>query len=129
MMKKLPIALALTVGVAAGAASMHVYAQGAEQKPAFIVVSSSSVTNADAEKLAAYGAKAGPLARDAGISILARGNPTVLEGEYTHETVTIERFDSMKALKAFWFSDGYQEAKKLREGQADIAFIVAIEGS
>ena len=34
----------------------------------------------------------------------------------------------MKALKDFWYSDGYQKAKKLREGVAKINFIVALEG-
>ena len=45
----------------------------------------------------------------------------VLEGEWPYdEGIVIERFRSMKALKEFWYSDGYQEAKKLREGVAKI---------
>ena len=44
------------------------------------------------------------------------------------EKFVIERFRSMKALKEFWYSEGYQEAKKLREGVVKINFIVALEG-
>ena len=42
--------------------------------------------------------------------------------------VIIERFRSMQALKDFWYSDGYQEAKKLRKGVAKLNFIIALEG-
>ena len=35
----------------------------------------------------------------------------------------------MAVLKEFWYSDGYQEAKKLREGLSKVNFIVAVEGT
>ena len=35
---------------------------------------------------------------------------------------------SMAALKEFWFSDAYQEAKKLREGASKVNLIIAVEG-
>jgi uncharacterized protein (DUF1330 family) len=54
--------------------------------------------------------------------------PEVLEGNWPYGNVAIERFDSMQALREFWYSDGYQEAKKLREGLSTINFIVAVEG-
>lgn len=97
--------------------------------PAYIVVSAKVV---DQAALGPYGEAAGPLAQAAGIEILARRTPPemlVLEGEWPYEEgITIERFRSMKALKDFWYSEGYQEAKKLREGVVKINFIVALEG-
>ena len=88
-----------------------------------------SGTVVDAEGLGPYGEKAGPLAQAAGISVLARGNAKLYEGEWKHPPVlTVERFDSMQALDAFWNSEGYQEAKKLREGKFLVDFIVAVEG-
>jgi len=35
----------------------------------------------------------------------------------------------MISLTDFWYSEGYQAAKKLREGLSTINFIVAIEGN
>ncbi len=100
-----------------------------EAPPAYIVVSS-KLLKPDA--IGPYRDAAGPLAQAAGIEILA-GRPDsgflVLEGEWPYEEgIVIERFSSMQALKDFWFSEGYQEAKKLREGVAKINFIVALEG-
>ena len=78
-------------------------------------------------------AVAGPLAVAAGLEIVAgRPDPTVtvLEGEWPYEEgIVIERFSSMAVLKEFWYSDGYQEAKKLREGASKVNFIVAVEGT
>ena len=39
----------------------------------------------------------------------------------------LEVYPSMDVLKEFWYSDGYQAAKKLREGLATVNFIIAIE--
>jgi uncharacterized protein (DUF1330 family) len=33
----------------------------------------------------------------------------------------------MEELKAFWYSDAYQAAKKLREGLSEMNFIIAVE--
>ncbi len=103
----------------------------AEQKapPAYMAVSSKLVKP---DAIGPYLEAAGPLAQAAGIEILA-GRPDpgllVLEGEWPDEEgIAIERFRSMKSLKDFWYSDGYQKAKKLREGVAKINFIVALEG-
>ena len=100
-----------------------------EAPPAYIVVSS-KLLKPDA--MGPYLEAAGPLAQAAGIEVVARAAKAdllVLEGEWPYEEgITVERFRSMKALKDFWFSDGYQEAKKLREGVAKINFIIALEG-
>jgi uncharacterized protein (DUF1330 family) len=98
--------------------------------PAYMVVSS-KLLKPDA--IQAYRDAAGPLANAAGLEILARApldQILVLEGEWpSKDGITIEKFRSMKDLKDFWYSDGYQKAKKLREGVAQINFIVAVEGS
>jgi uncharacterized protein (DUF1330 family) len=81
--------------------------------------------------MAVYRAAAGPLAVAAGLEIVARSpKGTVLEGEWPYEEgITIEKFRSMAAVLEFWYSDAYQEAKKLREGASKVNFIVAVEGA
>jgi uncharacterized protein (DUF1330 family) len=128
------IKYSLLIGVAVGigyALGTHQSTVSAAKEPyAYMVVSTKLLT--DRSELAAYSEKAGPLARSAGIEVLA-GRPdrtvTVLEGEWPYEEgILIERFTSMKALKDFWYSDGYQEAKKLRDGIVKANFIVAVNG-
>jgi uncharacterized protein (DUF1330 family) len=120
--------IAMAFGYALG---IHQPTVSAAKEPyAYMVVSTKLLT--DRSELAAYSEKARPLARAAGIEVLA-GRPdrtvTVFEGEWPYEEgILIERFDSMKALKEFWYSDGYQEAKKLREGIVKTNFIVAVNG-
>ncbi len=98
--------------------------------PAYMVVSSKLIKP---DAIAAYREAAGPLANAAGLEVLARATHEqllALEGEFPFQDgITIERFRSMKDLKDFWYSDAYQEAKKLREGVAQINFIVAFEGA
>ena len=96
-----------------------------EPKAAYLIVSG---TVLDPAGMGPYSEKAGPLARAAGFEVLARSEAILLEGEWHHpETITIERFDSMQAVQDFWYSEGYQEAKKLREGKFKADFIVAVE--
>jgi len=102
-------------------------AQGTS-KAAYLIASSRPI---HPEKMAPYRQAAGPLATKAGLEILASGDPTlhVLEGAWPHSGgLTIERYRSMDELLAFWNSPGYQEAKKLREGNVEMHFIVALEG-
>ena len=118
------LALGLVIGVSLASGIPGSIA--ANPKPAYMVVSGSVVGGAD---FSAYGAKAGPLAQAAGVKVLARGQVTVMEGEWKHpQVLTVERFDSMPALNDFWYSDGYQEAIKLRAGKFNVDFIVALEG-
>ena len=122
------VGAAMGIGYALGTHQSTVTA--AKEPYAYMVVSTKLLT--DRSELAAYSEKAGPLARAAGIEVLA-GRPdrtvTVLEGEWPYEEgILIERFTSMKALKEFWYSDGDQEAKKLRDGIVKANFIVAVNG-
>ena len=101
----------------------------ASDPPAYLVVSSRVL---DADAMGKYGEAAGPLAQLAGIEMVA-GSPdptvTVLEGSWPYEEgIVIEKFRSMDALKNYWYSDGYQHAKTLREGALKVNFIVAVAG-
>lgn len=104
-------------------------AEQASAPPAYLVVSSRVL---DADAMGPYRAAAGPLARTAGLEIVAgRPDPsvTVLEGEWPYdEGLVIEKFRSMDTLKDFWYSDGYQHAKTLRKDVLKVNFIVAVEG-
>jgi uncharacterized protein (DUF1330 family) len=97
-------------------------------RPAYMVVSSTPIAP---EKMGPYRTAAGPLARAAGMEMVATGDPRlhVLEGAWALDgTLSIEKYRSMDDLLTFWNSPGYQEAKKLRAGLSHINFIVAIEG-
>jgi uncharacterized protein (DUF1330 family) len=105
--------------------------QNDTQKPAYLVFSGNIL---HPDKLEPYVTAALPLAEAAGLEYLSQAHTPqdiqVLEGEWPYTgALYIERFSSMKALKDFWFSDGYQEAIKLREKHLDVDFIIAVEGN
>lgn len=118
---------ALFGSVATGATSAEAVPQATP--PGFIIGVTRSMSS-DPNALGPYQRAAGPLAAQAGLSYVAR-TPTVrvLEGEFPFEgTVMIEQFNSLQSILDFWYSDGYQEAKKLREGLVDVDFLIAVEG-
>lgn len=124
-MTYLPIIIALGLGFIAGYLARNLSFR--KQTPAYLVVSTAVVND---EALEPYRQEAVPLAQAAGLEILASGEAELLEGSWEHHpTITVERFDSMDALKSFWHSAAYQKAKKLREGHLDVAFIVAVDGA
>jgi hypothetical protein len=56
-------------------------------KPAYMIVSSQRIPGAD---YGPYSAAAGPLARDAGLQMIASSKePVVLEGSWPHKNVTL----------------------------------------
>lgn len=135
MKKIIPHILTLTVGVLFGVSISFVVAQEGSQedsataKLAYLIVSADRIPGVANEDYAPYREAAGPLAQAAGLNVIAPAQePLVLEGVWPHKNVTIETFTSMEELKNFWYSDGYQSAKKLREGLSKINFIMAVEG-
>ena len=82
----------------------------------------------DVEKQKKYQEVALPLAYKAGLEFLAAGEPVVLGVDWPYEgAVVVEKFRSMEALKEYWHSEAYQEARKLLVG-ADIRdFTIAVE--
>jgi uncharacterized protein (DUF1330 family) len=108
----------------------HAQSGSGAEKAAYLIASTSPVQTPP-ERVAKYREVAGPLARKAGVQIVAAGAPgstlQVLEGEWPYQgRVIIERYSSMKALMEFWNSREYQDARKLRH-QAN--FIVAFEAT
>jgi uncharacterized protein (DUF1330 family) len=121
-------AVSMALGFLMGVTALQTVTAQTAVKPAYLVASSRPI---HPDQMAPYRAAAGPLATKAGLEILGSGNPAahVLEGTWAHEgTLTIERYRSMEDLLAFWNSAAYQEAKKLRAGNVEMNFIVAIEG-
>jgi uncharacterized protein (DUF1330 family) len=116
--------------VSAHRADAVLSAQGTPAKAAYLIASTKVLKP---EQVAEYGKAAGPLAKQAGLQVLARGEAgstiKVLEGRWPFESggVAVERFRSMHDLLEFWNSPGYQSAKKLREGAMQVNFIVAVE--
>ncbi len=132
----MPHIITLTVGILFGASISFVVAQEGSQanpdktKLAYLIVSADRMPGVNSEDYAPYREAAGPLAQTAGINVIAPSQkPLVLEGSWPHENVTLETFSSMDELKKFWYSDEYQEAKKLREGLSKVNFIMAVEGT
>ena len=123
-MESLPIVIALVAGIGLGIA-IHIYMMK-NRKPVYLVVSA-EVRNEEA--LEPYRQQAVPLAEAAGLEILGSGEIELMEGDWDHfPALTLEKFDSKAALHKFWYSQEYQQAKKLREGHLDVQFIVALEG-
>ena len=83
----------------------------------------------DEARLARYVELAGPAIREAGGSILARGNPVhVLEGASALRT-TVIRFESADAAVAAYHSRAYQQAlAELGDGaERDIRIVNGVE--
>ena len=119
--------LVFSIGLSLGVTLQFAGASEEQTKPAYLIVSSERNAEAD---YGPYSNAAGPLARDAGLQVLASSQePLLLEGEWPFRNVTLEVFPSLASLTDFWYSEGYQAAKKLREGLSTINFVVAIEGN
>ena len=124
------LVIAFGIGYVSGPGQQDVaHAQAKPEKAAYLVASLKIVKP---EQMTAYGQAAGPLAKQAGMQMLGRGQAgstiQVLEGKWPFEGgINVEKFRSMPALLEFWNSPGYQKAKKLREGAAQVNFIVAVE--
>ena len=123
-MESLPIVIALVAGIGLGIA-IHIFMMK-NRKPVYLVVSAEVRSE---EALEPYRQQAVPLAEAAGLEILGSGEIELMEGDWDHfPALTLEKFDSKAALHKFWYSQEYQQAKKLREGHLDVQFIVALEG-
>lgn len=129
MQKLVWLVAGIFIGVSGNTLVGSVSAEESEQ-PAYLIASGSYREGAE---LDAYYEAAIPVAEKSGLEILARSeqisHDAVLEGIWAHEGfVVVERFPSMAALKEFWYSDEYQAAIELREGQTKMHFVVAVEG-
>ena len=93
--------------------------------PAYLIVETDIH---DPEQYEHYKA-ASPAAVEAGGGrFLVRGGElAVLEGDWQPKRLVVIEFESLEAAKRFYESDQYQEAKRLRDGAADLR-MVAVEG-
>jgi uncharacterized protein (DUF1330 family) len=72
----------------------------------------------DPEGMKAYGAAA--MKAMGGATVLAVGPPAeALEGQWHGSQTVLLEFDSVDAAKAWYYSDEYQAAVKLRQAAAD----------
>ena len=95
------------------------------EKPAYLVASWKILHPEQIETIAAV---LDPLARKAGYTALGASAPQVLEGRFPYDGIVIvQKYRSMQALRAFWFSPAHTAAKKVREGHIDSHFVVAVE--
>jgi uncharacterized protein (DUF1330 family) len=82
----------------------------------------------DPERYEQYkAASPGAVEAGGGRFVVRGGELAVLEGDWQPKRLVVLEFESLEAAKRFYKSDRYQEAKRLREGAADLR-MVAVEG-
>jgi uncharacterized protein (DUF1330 family) len=92
------------------------------------------VTQGDLERLATYGNEGLAAITAAGakmemIAMVPGGGVEVLQGTWPFEGgLALERYNSLEALKTFWFSDLYQAAREHRKGLVDLEANIVLAG-
>ena len=77
----------------------------------------------DPEGMKAYARAAG--AAMGGVNILAVDTkPTVVEGNWHGDQTVVLEFESVEAARAWYESDAYQEAARLRQAAADCNAVI-----
>lgn len=93
--------------------------------PAYIIVETDIH---DHEQYERYKEASPAAVKAGGGRFLVRGGElAVLEGDWRPTRLVVLEFESLDAAKRFYASDTYQEAKRLREGAANL-HMVAVEG-
>jgi uncharacterized protein (DUF1330 family) len=93
--------------------------------PAYVIVET-EIT--DPERYEGYKAAAAPAVAAAGGRYVARGGELdVLEGDWRPSRLVILEFEDLAAARRWYASEGYREARRLREGAAWIR-MVAVQG-
>ena len=72
-------------------------------------------------------ASPGAVEAGGGRFLVRGGELAVLEGDWQPKRLVVLEFESLAAAKRFYESEQYQEAKRLRDGAADLR-MVAVEG-
>jgi len=79
----------------------------------------------DPSGMIAYGKAAGPTMASGGATILAvETQHEVLEGQWHGNQTVVLEFESVDAARAWYHSEGYQEAVKLRQAAADCNAVI-----
>ena len=93
--------------------------------PAYVIVETEIH---DPEQYEQYKAASPAAVAGGGGRFVARGGElAVLEGDWSPTRIVILEFPDLEAAKAWYVSENYQEAKKLREGAARMN-MVAVQG-
>ena len=72
----------------------------------------------------AYGRAAGPAMAGHAVSVLAVGQPEVLEGEWHGDQTVVLEFESVDAARDWYTSAAYQAALPLRQAAADTNVVI-----
>jgi uncharacterized protein (DUF1330 family) len=79
----------------------------------------------DPEGMKAYGKAAMPAMGQGGCTILSVDTaPRVLEGDWPGDQTVVLEFDSVDAARAWYESEAYQKAAKLRQAAADCNAVI-----
>ena len=93
--------------------------------PAYVIVETDIF---DPEQYEQYkAASPAAVAAGGGRFVVRGGELTVLEGDWTPSRLVVLEFPDLATAEQWYASEGYQEAKKLREGAASLN-MVAVEG-
>jgi uncharacterized protein (DUF1330 family) len=93
--------------------------------PAYLIVETDIHDPEQYERYKA--ASPGAVAAGGGRFLVRGGELAVLEGDWQPKRLVVLEFESLEAAKRFYESEQYQEAKRLRDGAADLR-MVAVEG-
>jgi len=94
--------------------------------PAYVIVETDIH---DPEQYERYKAASPAAVSGGGGRFLVRGGElAVLEGDWHPKRLVVLEFDDLDAVKRWYESESYQEAKKLRDGAANLN-MVAVEGA
>lgn len=111
--------------------SLHTHAQEATEPPGYIYVTG---WYKDSGVLRDYGSAVGPVLRDYGFEVSKFGlegdNLRVIEGDWIPGRILLIKFPSGDHVKRFWWSDAYQDVKKIRDpiSAVDIAQVDGVRG-
>ncbi|MEB3019541.1 DUF1330 domain-containing protein [[Mycobacterium] crassicus] len=79
----------------------------------------------DPDGMVAYGKAAGPTMASGGATILAVDTQhELLEGEWHGNQTVVLEFETVEAARAWYHSEGYQKAVKLRQAAADCNAVI-----
>ena len=79
----------------------------------------------DPEGMGAYAKLAQPTMASGGATILAvETKPELLEGEWHGNQTIVLEFESVDAARAWYYSEGYQQAAKLRQAAANCNAVI-----
>ncbi|HZQ89344.1 MAG TPA: DUF1330 domain-containing protein [Gaiellaceae bacterium] len=93
--------------------------------PAYVVIETDIHDPEQYEKYKAVSPEA--VAAGGGRFVVRGGETAVLEGDWSPSRIVILEFPDLETARRWYVSEGYQEAKKLREGAAHLN-MVAVAG-